>query len=239
MSRKNRPKQERNAPPKPAETSGGDPPAQTPEPPSTGRRLSRRARWNIRIALVAVVAVGASYLAIKARWWKAPYPPLGKRICWVLRCSEEAYNFDVVAEGKLYRSGRPDERWYRYVHDKYGVRHVISLMGADGIPAPPAELGMKRTVVRWYSGQPPSREELQRIVQLMATDGPVLVHCYAGADRTGYAIAAYRILHQGWPRDAAFTEMNRYWHSPKDNPKLQEDLRKLAAEGGAGARTEP
>jgi protein tyrosine/serine phosphatase len=36
---------------------------------------------------------------------------------------------------------------------------------------------------------------------------PVLVHCEYGKDRTGYAIAAYRIVEEGWDADTAIQEM--------------------------------
>jgi protein tyrosine/serine phosphatase len=36
---------------------------------------------------------------------------------------------------------------------------------------------------------------------------PVLVHCEEGKDRTGYAIAAYRVVEEGWDADTAIQEM--------------------------------
>lgn len=37
--------------------------------------------------------------------------------------------------------------------------------------------------------------------------GPVLVHCQHGADRTGLITAMYRIVYQGWTKDAALDEL--------------------------------
>jgi protein tyrosine/serine phosphatase len=37
--------------------------------------------------------------------------------------------------------------------------------------------------------------------------GPVLLHCEHGADRTGLVVAMYRIVFQGWPKDAALDEL--------------------------------
>ena len=42
---------------------------------------------------------------------------------------------------------------------------------------------------------------------ILQADGPVLVHCQHGADRTGTLMAAYRMVVQGWPREAAIKEM--------------------------------
>ena len=38
-------------------------------------------------------------------------------------------------------------------------------------------------------------------------DGPFLVHCRHGADRTGVACAMFRIVEQGWSRVDAIREM--------------------------------
>ena len=35
----------------------------------------------------------------------------------------------------------------------------------------------------------------------------MLVHCWAGADRTGAMIAAYRVAAQGWSKEEAVREM--------------------------------
>ena len=36
---------------------------------------------------------------------------------------------------------------------------------------------------------------------------PVLLHCYQGSDRTGMLTAMYRIVVQGWTKEAAIEEM--------------------------------
>ena len=38
-------------------------------------------------------------------------------------------------------------------------------------------------------------------------DGPVLIHCWHGSDRTGLISAMYRILYQDWSKDAAIDEL--------------------------------
>lgn len=37
--------------------------------------------------------------------------------------------------------------------------------------------------------------------------GPVLIHCQHGADRTGLMSAMYRIIYQGWSKEAAIEEL--------------------------------
>ena len=38
-------------------------------------------------------------------------------------------------------------------------------------------------------------------------DGPLLVHCLHGSDRTGVVIAMYRIINQGWSKQQAIDEL--------------------------------
>ncbi len=40
-------------------------------------------------------------------------------------------------------------------------------------------------------------------------EGPTLIHCHHGADRTGLIAALYRILVQGWSREAALAELTQ------------------------------
>jgi protein tyrosine/serine phosphatase len=44
--------------------------------------------------------------------------------------------------------------------------------------------------------------------------GAVYVHCQAGMDRTGFAVAAYRILVDGWDADRAMAELRGYQAFP-------------------------
>jgi protein tyrosine/serine phosphatase len=55
---------------------------------------------------------------------------------------------------------------------------------------------------------PPTAAETNTILRLLEdpTAGPVFVHCWRGADRTGSVIAAYRIDHDGWDNARALKE---------------------------------
>ena len=48
---------------------------------------------------------------------------------------------------------------------------------------------------------------------------PVFVHCHHGRDRTGLYVAVWRIVEEGWDRQAALDELVRYGHSP-NNPLI-------------------
>jgi protein tyrosine/serine phosphatase len=44
-------------------------------------------------------------------------------------------------------------------------------------------------------------------IRLAEATGPVVLHCEHGADRTGLVTAMYRIVYQGWTKDAALDEL--------------------------------
>jgi len=46
-----------------------------------------------------------------------------------------------------------------------------------------------------------------RAIQSAQTNGPVLMHCKHGSDRTGLMAAMYRVVVQGWSKEDALNEM--------------------------------
>lgn len=66
----------------------------------------------------------------------------------------------------------------------------------------------------------PSKPQLIRVIQFLSDPDlyPIYVHCRLGVDRTGMAIAAYRILIQDWTVDEAYAEAkklgHRWWFPP-------------------------
>lgn len=55
----------------------------------------------------------------------------------------------------------------------------------------------------------PSESAVVRFLRIVSDPArqPVFVHCQRGADRTGLMCAAYRVVVQGWSREAAVEEM--------------------------------
>jgi len=68
----------------------------------------------------------------------------------------------------------------------------------------------------WRGSEMPRDEDVEKMHELMGDPAlkPVLVHCAHGVDRTGVAVATWRIAKQGWTATRAFEEMKAYGHSP-------------------------
>jgi protein tyrosine/serine phosphatase len=173
------------------------------------------------ILLIAIISI---MLALYGNVFRKPYPPLGKTICWIFGRPESGYNFGVVEEGHLYRSSQPDDKFMRFLNNNYKVTRVISLCGGD-LPYDETakELDIDLHTFAWSPAAPPDTNDIERVFALMSDPNHiVLVHCGAGADRTGYAVARYRILKQEWSLERARNEMRRFWYGSQVLHKLLE-----------------
>ena len=112
-------------------------------------------------------------------------------------------------EDNFFRSAQPDAQGFKGLATAHGVRTVISLRAFHSDE--PLTRGLDLRLVRF----PINTWDIKRadVVAALGTlrratrEAPVLLHCQHGADRTGLITALYRILYQGWSKDAALDEM--------------------------------
>ena len=121
--------------------------------------------------------------------------------------------FEQVNE-HVYRGGQPDDLgWHSLA--QLGVKTVIDLR-RDGEDGGHSIAGEARAVegagMRFISvpmqGAPsaPTDEQIAQVLNVLSSGEPVFVHCKKGKDRTGTAIACYRIAHDGWKNRQALAE---------------------------------
>lgn len=112
-------------------------------------------------------------------------------------------NFHEVEPGKLYRTSQLSAAGMREVLDEYHIRTVIRLRGGkpgdsgfDATFVPTQEAGATFVHVPMTARALPNPDTLRALWQAVVTaERPVLVHCKAGADRSGLASALF-ILHE-------------------------------------------
>jgi hypothetical protein len=109
----------------------------------------------------------------------------------------------------FFRSAQPEAQGFSTLATQYGVKTVISLRAFNSDE--PLTRGLSLRLVRfkihtWHI----EREDVVgalRSLRRAIKEGPVLLHCQHGADRTGLITALYRILYEGWSKQAALAEM--------------------------------
>lgn len=116
-------------------------------------------------------------------------------------------NFDKV-DAHVYRGGQPTGEGLKYLAG-IGVKTIIDLRGVGDRSRAEERVttadGMKYINVPMTGLTPPTEAEISRILAALedTTTGPVFVHCWRGADRTGAVIGAYHIDHDGWDNQRA------------------------------------
>jgi hypothetical protein len=147
--------------------------------------------------------------------------------------------FGTVIEGEVYRAGELTPAAMRRVVERHGIRTVVDL-GAD----PPgsrddlrqartaAALGVERVRLHLEGDGTGDPNVYVQTLEILADPArqPVLVHCGAGTERTGAAVALHRHIVQGVPLDDGYAEAVRAGHCPRRNPRLKPYLDRWSAE---------
>ncbi len=132
-------------------------------------------------------------------------------------------NVHAVHDGVLYRSAQLDPADLARVIREHGIRAILNLRGADpgaawyeDETALARRQGVVHLDVALSARRPVDPPEIERILALIrAAPKPILVHCKAGADRTGLVAAAFLLLVDGDDARAAGGQLAlRYGHFP-------------------------
>ena len=107
----------------------------------------------------------------------------------------------------LYRSEQPTQLGFRNL-EKLGIRTVINLrfFNDDEDEARGTALTLHRVkILTWRAGD----DHVVKVMRLLRQkeNGPFLIHCQHGADRTGLMSAMYRMLEENWTAQEALEEL--------------------------------
>lgn len=145
-------------------------------------------------------------------------------------CMPGVLNFTRVSPA-LWRGAQPTREGFQSLA-KAGVTTVINLRIGDDNSDLPLLTGtglryLQIPMKAWRPDADKIRLFLQEVEQVRQQGGgAVFVHCQQGRDRTGYSVAAYRMIMEGWTAEQAIREMfdfrfNRIWFG---NPGFLRDL---------------
>jgi protein tyrosine/serine phosphatase len=151
------------------------------------------------LALLAAAMVSPAFADTpRPAQWAAPVPLQG------------APNLHRITPD-LYRAAQPDAEGFAGLA-ALGIRHVISLrQTVDDAPLAKGS-GLILHRLPMMSRHVGARNGAQvvkvmRLIAMARADGPVLLHCHHGADRTGTIAAVFRMVDQGWTHAAALDEL--------------------------------
>ena len=152
-----------------------------------------------------------------------------------------AKRWGVVEPGKIYRSGQVSSYLIEPMLRDNKIEKVIALNGSDlKKPYLKTEVETARKLkidhqVLHLIGDGTGNvedyaEAVAEIMRCEKAGKPVLVHCAAGAQRTGGVVAAYRMLVQKKTPEEAYRELLQYdWKPKKDQALIDYLNQNLAA----------
>lgn len=118
--------------------------------------------------------------------------------------SEHLKNFYKL-DDKVYRSAQPNAKGFKELKT-LGIRNVLSFRDYhsddDG-----EVLGLNLYRIQMEAGDITAEQVVEALRIIKHADGPILIHCWHGSDRTGMVSALYRIVFQGWSKEEAINEL--------------------------------
>jgi protein tyrosine/serine phosphatase len=147
------------------------------------------------------------WCALAAAGEPAPAPPVARAERWAVPIMLEGVPNLHRITPTLYRSEQPTALGFRNL-EKLGIRTVINLraFNSDDDEVRGTSLRTERVRILTWNIDDDHVVDVMRILR-NADNGPFLIHCQHGADRTGLMSAMYRILEQGWTVDDALAEL--------------------------------
>lgn len=132
-------------------------------------------------------------------------------------------NVHAVVPGEFYRSAQLSQAQLEAMRAHYGIKSIINLRGEnkgtawyDSELEASQHLGIKHMDFRMKSSRTLDYQHAQELVKMMRdAPKPLLVHCMAGADRTGLASALYLAEIAKKDEETAESQLSlRYGHVP-------------------------
>ncbi len=109
----------------------------------------------------------------------------------------------------LFRSAQPDAAGFANMAETLKMKTIIDLRESQTDAAYLGNSHIKAYYVPMNALHITTDEIVAalKLIKAHESEGPILVHCQHGADRTGVVMAMYRIIYQGWSKQQAIDEM--------------------------------
>jgi protein tyrosine/serine phosphatase len=159
----------------------------------------------IRLILAVLFALAAG--PVVARDASPEPPPPARPATWAEPIALEGVPNLHRISPTLYRSEQPTALGFRNL-EKLGVHTVINLRAFNDDLDELRGTTLRAVHVPVHTWHLETADVVQVMRELRHPEnGPFLIHCQHGADRTGLMSAVYRMLEQDWSADAALAEL--------------------------------
>jgi len=164
------------------------------------KRMSRRLKFSI-VAVALVIILGGSYFLYM----------------------DEQGNFHPITRGEAYRCAILDRDELEHYVRKYNIKSIVNLLGEKLQETwyreemeVSADYHVKHYDLSLPAIREPTEEDARELVEIFKTaPRPVLIHCKAGADRSGLAAAMWKVIVDKDPKSEAAKELSvLYGHIP-------------------------
>jgi len=125
-------------------------------------------------------------------------------------------NFHTITPGEAYRSAQLDRDELEYFIKKYNIRSIVNLRG-ENLNKPwyreEAQVSAELNVAHYNISLAASRElddnDIKELMNIFkSAPRPVLIHCQAGADRSGLVAAMWRVVVDKEPKSEAEKQLS-------------------------------
>ncbi len=115
------------------------------------------------------------------------------------------FNLYMIDTG-VYRCAQPDALGFAEL-EQIGIREVLNLRYLCSDNKPASATGLTLHHMKMMAGNCDWDKVVKSLRIIKDRKGPIVIHCKHGSDRTGLVCALYRIVFQGWSKEAAIDEL--------------------------------
>lgn len=136
---------------------------------------------------------------------------------------EEQGNFHPITRGEAYRSAQLDRDELEYYIKKYNIKSILNLRGKNQ-DAPwymeekkvSAKHNVQHYDVSLSASHEPTEDDVRKLMEIFKhAPRPILIHCQAGADRSGLVAAMWKVIVDKEPKSEAGKQLSiLYGHLP-------------------------
>jgi protein tyrosine/serine phosphatase len=150
-----------------------------------------------RILSVTVLLAGWSFITNAA----------ARDTNWAVRVEQAGLPNLHRVSTNLYRCAQPTADGLKAA-EKLGIKTVISLRAFHSDKDEVESTKLRTERIRFNTWHPED-EDVIRFLKIVSNtnNGPYLLHCLHGADRTGTMVAIHRMAFEGWTKQEAIKEM--------------------------------